>query len=134
MTHWIEFAFSCLARQRAYGEFLASLEKGAPQKLTVEGYREGLQKYLASGGLDDRPWMDVGYRGEGNRAKRRASWIKFSGACMHLDTAYDCCCEPRSYYVDPKLITDDIEAGRVFVTPYTRGKQTILCGSYANRW
>lgn len=136
MRHWVEFVFSCLARERAYGEFVASIKGDlrASRKLSVAGYREGLRQYLAKGGVDDRPWMDVRYRGAGNRSKRRASWILFKGACMHLDTAYDCCCEPSSYYVDPKVIADDIEAGTVFVTPYTRGKQTILCGSYADRW
>lgn len=100
------------------------------EPMTAEQYCEGLRLALKQGYRDDRPWVDAGQRGQGNRAKRRAGWVLFRGRCTHLGDGYDCCCEPRSYYVDSRVLEADLRDGLVEIAEWQERGRTVRHGVY----
>lgn len=50
----------------------------------------------------ERPWLDRSERGMGNSWKRTHGWELTRSWCWHAGTPYDCACETRWFYTEPK--------------------------------
>jgi len=111
-------------RQEAFAKYLkASGERWTIDNfLTLTQYREGLRMLNPRPEDDDRPWNDLAPRGSGNRWKRRMGWVLFPGSCMHSGWEYDCCCEPRSYYVDWREVIGSVRRNKVRTMWYGTGQ------------
>jgi len=120
--HLMKWYATSSTRQEAFAEYMrASGERWTVDNLmTTNQYRNGLQMLNLKPQDDDRPWNDTSHRGGGNRWKRRMGWVLFQGSCMHSGWEYDCCCEPRSYYVDWREVIDDRKRNKI--RTYWNGK------------